>query len=903
MTRWTPVTKRKPCPACKKPDWCAWADDGALKCERSTGAPPGMRLVKPKDGGAIFRPVDDCGGSPRRSSRKPIRQDTRPPAPSAIDWNTESKRLTGQLADGALAELAATLGVSPDALRSIGVGWATTADLKRYRASGGDSWKAKRPSGACAFPERDGRGRIVGVSLRAPDGAKGSPKGDTGARRGLIVPTSLRNRAGPVLVVEGASDVAACETIQLRAVGRPSNTGGGEQLAELLDGVAVIVVGENDGKDGGAWPGRDGAKSIAKRLASEWREPVAWTLPPDGAKDIRAWLAQRLTAGLDTSNADACKAAGAELLATLKENAKESKPGKPPTQAELLIQLAQDEYRIGQSNDGEPFAVRRGGPNVALMLRGGRDAVRSELSRRYLATYQKVPSASALNDAMTALSGQAYHAEREPIHLRIVETDGRIVVDIGDADGRAIIIERGAWRVTGESPVLFRRTALTNELPEPLPGGDVAELRELLNVSDDSWPLLLGWLVAAFKPDIDHPILMIGGMAGSGKSTVGGILVTLFDPSPVPRRSQPKDIESWATAAAGSWGVMIDNVSAIPHWWSDALCKASTGDGHIRRKLYTDGDLAITQFRRVVAITSIDAGSLQGDLGSRLLLVELERIDETRRRSESALHSAFAERWPRILGALLDIVAPVMDLLESTEIPPSDRLADFSRILAAMDAVLGTNALDLYLGQRGQIAATIIDDDPVGAAIVQLVQSCGEWEGPAGELLKRITPEQAPPKWPRNACAMSGRLKRLAPALGAVGVDVITPRKTDKTRRYSLRRTAQTAQSASCDVQSRNDANGDERTAGDRRAVDAPDPPGPPDVPPESDASQCAADASDSTAAGGMGDSGDSIPEQSADELRDAYEERAAILEHEGGLSRDDAEAEARRLTGYIGTD
>lgn len=35
----------------------------------------------------------------------------------------------------------------------------------------------------------------------------------------------------------------------------------------------------------------------------------------------------------------------------------------------------------------------------------------------------------------------------------------------------------------------------------------------------------------------------------------------------------------------------------------------------------------------------------------------------------------------------------------------------------------------------------------------------------------------------------------------------------------------------------------------------------------------------------------------SDDFRREAYEERAAIMEHDGGLTREEAEAEARRLT------
>lgn len=40
---------------------------------------------------------------------------------------------------------------------------------------------------------------------------------------------------------------------------------------------------------------------------------------------------------------------------------------------------------------------------------------------------------------------------------------------------------------------------------------------------------------------------------------------------------------------------------------------------------------------------------------------------------------------------------------------------------------------------------------------------------------------------------------------------------------------------------------------------------------------------------------------QQNEALREAFEERAAIMEFDGGLTREEAEREARRLTGYDG--
>ena len=63
--RWRKASRANPCPACGKPDWCAWTPDGAmLKCERVQSPPSGMVLVKIVDGGALFK--SSINSSPKR---------------------------------------------------------------------------------------------------------------------------------------------------------------------------------------------------------------------------------------------------------------------------------------------------------------------------------------------------------------------------------------------------------------------------------------------------------------------------------------------------------------------------------------------------------------------------------------------------------------------------------------------------------------------------------------------------------------------------------------------------------------------------------------------------------------------------------------------------------------------
>ena len=164
--------------------------------------------------------------------------------------------------------------------------------------------------------------------------------------------------------------------------------------------------------------------------------------------------------------------------------------------------------------------------------------------------------------------------------------------------GRAV---RGLLRPEVPGPARLRRRGAVGHGPGR--GGELSSWRGLRNVTEGTWPIVLGWLVAAIFRDFAHPLLLLGGQQGAGKTTAARMLVGLFDPSPAPLRSQPRDLEQWSVCAAGSWGIVVDNISYITGWWSDALCRAVSGDGLVRRRLYTDSELSVLAFRRVIALT------------------------------------------------------------------------------------------------------------------------------------------------------------------------------------------------------------------------------------------------------------------------------------------------------------
>ncbi|MCW2904737.1 MAG: hypothetical protein JWO67_7002, partial [Streptosporangiaceae bacterium] len=453
-----------------------------------------------------------------------------------------------------------------------------------------------------------------------------------------------------------------------------------------------------------------------------------------------------------------------------------AKDARGPSQASQLVQVARTRFELFMSDDGRPYAVRQDGPNIALPLRG-RAGLRTELARIYSVEQSgTAPSQSALTDAMTVLEGFAQAAEPRVPYLRVARHGGSVVVDLGTRDGRCVVIDPGGWSREPHSPVLFRRSGAMKALPEPVRDGDgLARLGALLNMDESAFRLLVAWLVATFIPDLPHPILTFRGEQGTGKSKAAQMVIGIIDPSGAPKRTAPRDIKSWATQAFNSWALCLDNVSFISDWLSDALCRAVTGDGIVDRALYTDDDVVVLEFRRVLALTTIDAGALAGDLAERLLTIELNLIPDNRRREEADLDQAYADAHPGILASLFDLLAQVLKVLPDVTLTERPRMADFARVLAAVDQVKGWNTLEAYTAGTRDAVADVLDGEPFALAVVALVDQAGP-DGvtlTAQQLLERIErPDKLPKSWPKDATRAGGKLKRLAPPLRAIGIEI-----------------------------------------------------------------------------------------------------------------------------------
>ena len=121
-----------------------------------------------------------------------------------------------------------------------------------------------------------------------------------------------------------------------------------------------------------------------------------------------------------------------------------------------------------------------------------------------------------------------------------------------------------------------------------------------------------------------------------------------------------------------------DNLSGLPSWLSDALCRLASGGSFAIRRLYTDCDEVLFQAARPAVLNGIEDVVSRSDLADRAIFLALEPIADERRRTERQLWREFEVVRPRILGALLDAAAHGLRRLPQVRLERSPRMADFA---------------------------------------------------------------------------------------------------------------------------------------------------------------------------------------------------------------------------------
>jgi hypothetical protein len=450
------------------------------------------------------------------------------------------------------------------------------------------------------------------------------------------------------------------------------------------------------------------------------------------------------------------------------------------SQATALVDLVGESgVELWHTSAGDAYATLKF-PDHKEHHRLNSRAMRDWLARLHHQRTKRTPSSQAIADAMATLGGMArYDGATHDVHVRVAGFGDRVYLDLGDPTWRAVEIGPDGWRVLADVPVRFRRGRALLSLPEPLPGGSLDALRDLVSVSrDEDWHLLAGFLVGALRPSGPYPMLALDGEQGAGKSTTARMLRRLIDPSAAELRAEPREIRDLMVAAAGGWIVALDNLSKIAPWLSDALCRFSTGGALSMRQLYTDDDEHVLEAVRPCILTGITSVITRGDLQDRAIAMTLPAISDYGRRLEAELWTEYRRLQPTVLGALLDATSTALRREQQVRLQTMPRMADWARWVTAAAPAFGWRDETIVRAFDEKYQSSIeslLEGDHVAAAISEMSLP---WSGSSAALLELLTPkdtDRIPDGWPHSPRALSGALRRLAPLLRRVSIDVRLP--------------------------------------------------------------------------------------------------------------------------------
>lgn len=402
---------------------------------------------------------------------------------------------------------------------------------------------------------------------------------------------------------------------------------------------------------------------------------------------------------------------------------------------------------------------------------------------------------SHMLEARACFEGPQHH-----LYSRMAELDKEIWYDLGD--GLTVQVTQDGWSIINTPPILFRSFSHQKTQVEPKRGGDINELLDFINLSrnqDGSLSqdqlLLLCWVVFAFVPSLPHPAPVVHGPQGSNKSTFLKVLKELIDPSAVQAQTTPNGATEFIQVSSHHWFLVLDNLSHLPEWLSDVICRVITGGGYSKRELYSNDDDVIYDFKHLVGLNGITLIVDRADLLDRSLIFGLKRTNSFK--TEKTFWTEFEERKSWILGGIFDVLVKSIKLMAVTSEPKGAwRMADFAHWGGAISQALGFSTEDFlkaYQTNIDQQNQEAIDSSPIAVAITEFMSDQDKWLGTPTELLgeleklmEKLHINKNDKLWPKDARWVWRRIMQVLPNLEMQGIKANQGR--DKQRIITLQK-------------------------------------------------------------------------------------------------------------------
>lgn len=406
-------------------------------------------------------------------------------------------------------------------------------------------------------------------------------------------------------------------------------------------------------------------------------------------------------------------------------------------------------------------------------------------------------SNQVIEDVVNTLIADAeFDGETKELGLRITQaSDNKMkwYYDLTNDPHEFIEITSEGWKIT-QNQVIFRRFDHQKFQDYPTRSQDYPrnifdQFIDLLNVKKENRLILKCYVMSLFIPNVPKAVLMVHGEQGTAKSMLEELIKMLVDPSIIRTLSFPKDLPELVQQLSHNYLAYYDNLSRLPEWISDLLCRAVTGSGFSKRRLYTNDLDVVYSLMRAIGFNGITLAATKADLLDRGLIIQTDTITKENRKKIEEIWNKFYSIRPQLLAYILDTLVkslkwkkenPTLELIRE-----SPRMADWAEWCEIISRCMDKkdNAfINAYNGNINLQTEEVIEGSDLAIAVRQLTSDKEDkWEfrdtptallahlnliADANNIDRRST------YWPKSAARLSRSLRLLQRTLREIGIEV-----------------------------------------------------------------------------------------------------------------------------------
>ncbi len=470
----------------------------------------------------------------------------------------------------------------------------------------------------------------------------------------------------------------------------------------------------------------------------------------------------------------------------------------PKNAADDAYNLSAELCDFYKDQNGDTFLVSFVDDNYDLKYLSDSDITKKFLRQLFFECYNSTIKNAAVQTAYETIAANADScADLMPVYTRVGTHENMIYYDLCNSDGEIIAIsDTGCTKLLSNEvkEMFFRRNDMMQKQVEPIQNEKYSLLDfidDSFNVSEDLKLLLAVYICVAFVPLIDHPILIVEGEKGAGKTTCLKHIGKIINPTKKDILALPSKQSDLITSLNNNYFAPYDNIGKISDEFANVFCQASTGGTMTRRKLFTDNTEFPIDFKRLVALNGIDMGIAQSDLLDRAILIRLERFDKNGFLPLSLIEKRFNKHLPYALGDIFSLLSKALKKLPTITLNHYGRMGDFTlygyAVAEAIKEGYGEKFLNEYRNNQKLSTNAVIEENPLLEAIEFFAEKNTYWRGSATDLLKQLNQSLKDKYGGINYSlirekpnAMSRKLKTYTHELKEMGIDVKIARSKDR---------------------------------------------------------------------------------------------------------------------------